>query len=210
MKLQHLSVMATTVLAACRVIPLDVGDDPSPVDAGSDAAEASDVTAPMLPATLAERLRARCAEQPGPDDPYVSARELTARLVGRWFNCDPPERSPIQDGLRDGVAFDADGRWALLVWNDARDALDRSTSDTQHGVVRYHAFTDPDAGTAAEGGVGSSDVARDDPGLRNGLVVYLDRSGPDPQSFTFGRAPRQMTAVELGPSALRARYVPVD
>ena len=44
-------------------------------------------------------------------------------------------------------------------------------------------------------------------------VVYLDRapvSGPDPSSFTFSKAPRQMTVSEVGPSPLHARYVPID
>jgi hypothetical protein len=198
---------------ACRVTTLDVGSDPKPEPDASDArtpvlADAAEADAAL---TLEQRLRARCAEEPGPSDDYFSGAELTARLVGRWFNCGTPESSPLQDGDADGIVLAADGTWALLAWNATRSDLDATWSTSgQHGMFRYYFFVDSEAGAAADSGITSGDIARDDTKDRTPLVVYLDRAGsPDGFNHTFSKKPRQMTVVESA-SALRARYVPID
>jgi hypothetical protein len=174
--------------------PADAGHEPVPAEAAP---------------TLEETLRARCAEPAGPSDGYFSGADLTARLVGRWFNCEPAESSPIQDGDGAGIAFLADGTWALLDWSASRERLDAATSPSSHGTYRYYFFVNADAGTAADAGVTSGDVARDDTKSRTPLVVYLDRTGTDGFNFTFSTTPRQMMVVESA-SALHAHYVPID
>ncbi|MBX3191921.1 MAG: hypothetical protein KF819_33330 [Labilithrix sp.] len=204
-------------IGACRVTPLQVGEDPP--DLGPDVPDASapdvHVVDAGAPLTFEEKLRARCAEEPGQNNAYYSALELTQRIVGRWFLCDPASMSSLNDDEGDGFAFDADGTWAVLRFDDARGALVPETKDDYNfGKVRYHSFADADAGAAADAGVVSQDVARDDPRPRTSLVVYLDRRGmglgPDPHGFAFSKNPRQMEVVEYGPSPLRARFVPVD
>jgi hypothetical protein len=206
-------VLTALAAVACRVTPLDVGMDRPVEHDARDEPEAAAPDAPEADAalTLEERLRAACAEDPGPSDDYFSGAELTARLVGRWFNCDPSTSSPIQDGDGDGIVLAADGTWALLSWNTTRSDLDAAwTTAGQHGTFRYHFFVDSEAGAAADSGIVSSDIARDDTKNRTPLVVYLDRAGsPDGFNHTFSKKPRQMTVVESA-SALRARYVPVD
>lgn len=206
-------VLATAFALACRVTPLDVGDDrPAP----QDEPDARDGAVPELDAseaapTLEQRLRARCAEEPGRLDDYFSGAELTARLVGRWFNCDPAAASSFQDGDGDGIEFTSDGRWVFLFWNAGRNGFDGTwTTPLQYGAYRYYFFVDSEAGAAADGGVQSGGVALDDTKDRTPLVVYLDRPGtPDGNNLTFSKGPRQMTVVESA-SALRARYVPID
>jgi hypothetical protein len=203
--------LATACASACRVTPLDVGaDTPPDVDEPEvGSPDVLDVAIPDAPLTLEQRLRARCAEEPGPVDDYFSGAELTARLVGRWFSCGS-DTSPLQDGDGVGIAFGADGAWALLSWDASHEALEPTTAPGQRGTFRYYFFVDPEAGAAADGGVTSGDIARDDVRNRTPLVVYLDRNGsPDGNNFTFSKRPRQMTVVESA-SALRARYVPVD
>jgi hypothetical protein len=208
---------------ACSVTVLDVGANDSVVtptrDAAVDVLEASSDAA----LTLEQRLAAACREPPGSYDPYPSARDLTARLVGTWFVCDPPDAaggagadiSPIQDSAGVVVRFDGDGGWTLLDWTDAHDGFFFAGRPDNRGTVRYHVNVDRDAGVGIDGGPDAdaaipSDISRDDPTPRNGIVVYLDReNGPDPQIFVFTKNPRQMTAAEQG-SDRSASYVPVE
>jgi hypothetical protein len=202
--------------AACRVTPLQVGKDrPETTEAPEAGVPDAEVSETGKPLTLEERLRARCAEEAGPNNAYYSALELTQRIVGRWFICDSVLTSSLNDGDGDGFTFNADGTWAVLRFNAARDDFVPETKEPYNfGRYRYHSFADADAGAAADAGIVSKDVDRDDPAPRTSLVVYLDRKGtglgPDPHSFTFSRKPRQMEVVEYGPSPLRARYVPID
>lgn len=215
---RRLAVLATplvlTALAAvaCRVTPLDVGMD-RPVerdDREEPEAAAPDAREAEAAPTLEERLRARCAEEPGALDDYFSGAELTARLTGRWFNCGTPTSSPIQDGDGDGIVLAADGTWAILAWNATRDGFTASSAQGLHGTFRYYFFVDSEAGAAADGGITSGNIALDDTKNRTPLVVYVDRMGsPDGFIHTFSKNPRQMNVVESA-SALRARYVPVD
>jgi hypothetical protein len=203
-------VLTTALVFACRVQALDVGQD-TPVQRDEPDSSAADVEVEAAAATLEERLRARCAEDPGPIDDYFSGAELTSRLVGRWFNCGPAAASSFQDGDGDGIVFTTDGTWAFLVWSADRTDFDATWSTPlQYGSVRYYFFVDSEAGAAADSGVTSGTIALDDTKNRTPLVVYLDRPGtPDGNNLTFSKSPRQMTVVESA-SALRARYVPVD
>ncbi len=207
------SLVLTSLLAfACRVTPLDVGVDRPMLDEDAAVPEAAapDVTVIDATPTLEQTLRARCAVAAGSVDDYFSGAELTARLVGRWFDCGDPTDSPLQDGDGVGIEFTADGSWSLLFWNASRDGFDASTTPLQFGKYRYHFFVDSEAGAAADSGVSSSDIALDDMKNRTPLVLYLDRTGsPDGDNLTFSRAPRQMSVVESA-SALRAKYVPLD
>jgi hypothetical protein len=197
--------------SACRVTPLDIGaDNPAPPDDHEvpdtfvpDVAEAE--TAP----TLESKLRARCAEDPGPSNDYFSAADLTIRLVARWFNCDTANASPVQDGDADGIVYQSDGSWALLYWNESRTDFVSSTIPQQFGMFRYHFFVDPDAGAAGDSGVKSGDIPLNDRSARSPLVVYLDRPPEDGFDHRFSKNPRQMNVTELA-SSLRARYVPID
>lgn len=197
---------------ACRVTPLDVGVDRPVLDEDAAVPEASapDVAVVEAAPTLEQRLRARCAEAAGPSDDYFSGAELTARLVGRWFDCGSSADSPLQDGDGIGITFAADGTWALLFWSASHEGFDASTTPLQYGSYRYHFFVDSEAGAAADSGVASSDIARDDTKNRTPLVLYLDRAGsPDGDNLTFSKTPRQLSVVESA-SALRAKYVPID
>jgi hypothetical protein len=206
-------VLTAALAFACRVTPLDVGEH-RPVlreepDASAPAVDAAE--GPEAAPTLEQRLRARCAEEPGPVDDYFSGAELTARLVGRWFNCGPAAASSFQDGDGDGIVFTPEGTWAFLSWTADREGFEATWgTDLQHGAVRYYFFVDSEAGAAADSGIGSGNIALDDTNNRTPLVVYLDRPGtPDGNNLTFSKKPRQMTVVESA-SALRARYVPID
>lgn len=204
-------VLTTALASACRVVPLDVGEDrPLPQDEPPDAS-VPEVEAADAAQTLEQRLRARCAEEPGRLDEYFSAAELTARLTGRWFNCGPSTASSFQDGDGDGIVFLADGRWAFLFFSaDRQSFLATWSTPQQNGVVRYTFFVDSEAGAAADSGIESGNIPIDDKANRTPLVVYLDRGGtPDGNNLTFSKNPRQMTVVESG-SSLRARYVPID
>lgn len=204
-------LLASVPVFACRVTPLDVGVDHPTVEAEAvPEAAAPDVVVVEAAPTLEETLRARCAVAAGPIDDYFSGAELTARLAGRWFDCGDPAASPLQDGDGVGITFAADGTWALLFWSASRDGFDASKTPLQFGTYRYHFFVDSEAGAAADSGVSSSDIARDDTKNRTPLVVYLDRAGsPDGDNLTFSTAPRQMSVVESA-SALRGKYVPID
>jgi hypothetical protein len=206
-----LFALTSSFALACRLVTLDLGaDNPPPVVQVPPDIAAPDAAEAEAAASLEATLLARCAADPGPSDAYFSASELTSRLVARWFNCGSSASSPIQNGDGDGIVFRADGSWAILSWNARRDGFDASVTPTLFGTYRYYFFVDSEAGAAAEAGVASGDVARNDPTNRTPLVVYLDRPGnPDGLNLTFSKKPRQMSVVESA-SALRGRYVPID
>jgi hypothetical protein len=207
-----LALVTASLAWGCKVTPLDIGTDNPVVQDDHEVPDTSmpDVAEADATLSLESRLRARCAEDPGPSDDYFSAADLTSRLVARWFNCDAAAASPIQDGDGDGIVFQADGSWALLFWNESRTDFVASTTPQQFGMFRYYFFVDSEAGAAGDSGVSSGDIARDDTKARSPLVVYLDRqTGEDGFSHTFSQKPRQMKVGELA-SPLRARYVPID
>jgi hypothetical protein len=207
-----LTAVAALLSSACRVTALDVGaDTPVPHDDREEPDSGPDVTEAEAATTLESRLRARCNEEPGPSDDYFSGADLTARMVARWFNCGSAATSSFQDGDGDGIVFQADGGWAFLTWNAARDGFDETWAvDLEHGKFRYYFFVNPDAGGAADSGVGPGDIPLDDTKNRTPLVVYLDRPGTaDGNNVTFSKKPRQMNVVESA-SPFRARYVPID
>lgn len=197
--------------AACRVSALEVGAEG---DAGADApapppvSDAGEEDAHTQ--TLEERLKALCALGEGKVDPYFSALELTQHLTGTWFECDPPDVSPLQDGDGVGMAFDGQGHWATLTWNDAKTRLTPMDGVDHSGNLRCYILA-TDAGASADAGTESRDIACTDPTPRNGILVYLDRSygGPDPQRFDFTREPAGMRASE-NDSPYTAWYVKVE
>jgi hypothetical protein len=196
---------------ACAFHALDVGsDDVGPVADGGDAEVAAPDAGADGPLTLEQILLARCAGAPGVLDAYTNAAGLVARLTGRWFDCGDPSVSPIQVGDGVGVIFGADGTWSLLDFDAAHDGVVNITIPGDSGHYRCHVDADPDPGSAAEAGIGPTDIPCGDTVTRSGIVVYLDHPGPDPQSFTFSKAPTQMNVAELGTSSYQAVYVPVD
>lgn len=190
--------------AGCSVVALDVGSDSPQAVTTTDAGDAGDA-APDAPATLLQRLAARCAAPPGTADYPANAAELSVRLHGRWYACQldgdwsaPPTAVAFAPG--------PSGTYAFLVLNAAGDGFDESAAPGDVGGLQY----------LAPGGVGqppSEMIAFDDTSPRNGFVLDLVRGG-DRADFqfipSFEQNPRRLRLSELGADPAIGTFVPID
>lgn len=192
---------------ACRVQPLEVGkeDVQQPEEASVVEAALPD-TSLEAAATLESLLLAKCSAPPGVRDPYTSGLTLGARLFRRWFFCGTEKATPLPAGV--GLAIDAQGNYALLRWNGARDAFVASTDPDERGKVRFFAYSD----SGADGGRMSAFIALDDASPYTGIFVYLTRATMTDPSFLadFDTNPRRMILAQAGPTALSGTFVPID
>jgi hypothetical protein len=199
--------LSTMIGFACLGTSIDVGTTNSGgVDAQSDSADAGasapeDAHDDRGPSPLGQ-----CAAS-GQIDRYYSAKELTARLVGRWGQCPHVATSPLPclpKTAFSGIRFSPDGTFSVIgAGSEYAEYVDQPET-CGRGTFRIFAPAPTDGGTLGDGAVlpKSEYVAFDDAKPRNGLEVHLQTED--------GVVGVELVEFEMGPERMFLREQAFD
>lgn len=201
--------VASQLLVGCWGLAIDVGtthvqpEAAVEAEAGVEASFSDGSDADAGTPSIAQECMAS-----GQVDRFFTAKEVTARLVGRWGQCPGVTASPLpcppQTKLW-GIRFSADGTFALLgAQSEFSDYVDQPDA-CGRGLFKIYAPT-----AASEGGAGQY-VPLDDTALRNGLEVHLfpESGAVDVELPEFEHDPRRMYLREQGQVDSRGYFAPI-